>query len=617
VISVASLVVAATSAPPHILFIVSDDLGWDDLGFRSHQIRTPTLDKLASEGRVLNHYYVQDVCSPSRATFQTGRYPLHTTVNDWLRGTGVLPLNETITPQKLKPAGYVGHAVGKWHLGYAAWQYTPTFRGFESFYGFYTGGQDYFTHGGTTALDFHLEIGERCGLNCSEPQFDAVGVYSTHLFSARAEAIIAAHDPSAPLYLYLAYQAVHAPREVPASYADAYNATIDDTDRRVFAGMLSCMDEGIGNVTAALTKKGLLDNTFIVFTTDNGGPVPDTPGGDYVGSRNFPLRGGKHSIWEGGTRGTAFIWSGANTGLIQPALVGQPVEALMHAADWLPTLCSVAGVKGCGDTGLPLDGIDVSGPLFTNTTGGHQYILYGQHDDAPNAFTPYDDAVRDASGWKLIQGWGGKPADWSSSPPNLSAVDESAHCSTSNCAVDPLLNPYGLPPARMHLPRDLNCSATQPCCYIDFDMAPHHVADAADCCAVCQGMVGCVGWVFNANFNAPHPNCFPKSQMVPNKQQCRAGCTSGGHLSPPAPPSPAPPTPQKNGTMLFNVVDDPTEHDEVSAANPDIVARLSGVLNAFRATANTAVDPLNCSSPSGHVAPQGKYVVPWCTVKST
>lgn len=103
--------------------------------------------------------------------------------------------------------------------------------------------------------------------------------------------------------------------------------------------------------------------------------MPDTPGGDYVGSRNYPLRGGKHSIWEGGTRGTAFVWAGANTGLIPSSLVGQPVEALMHGVDWLPTICAVAGVKGCGDTGLPLDGIDESDPLFRNESSGHTYVV--------------------------------------------------------------------------------------------------------------------------------------------------------------------------------------------------------------------------------------------------
>lgn len=123
---------------------------------------------------------------------------------------------------------------------------------------------DYFTHGGDKALDFHLEIGERCGDNCSVGQFDAIGQYSTLLFTSRAVEIVKEHDVASPLFLYLAYQAVHAPREAPDSYVDAYNGVIQDQDRKVFAGMLTCMDEGIGNLTAALDARGMLSNTFVL-----------------------------------------------------------------------------------------------------------------------------------------------------------------------------------------------------------------------------------------------------------------------------------------------------------------------------------------------------------------
>jgi arylsulfatase A-like enzyme len=129
--------------------------------------------------------------------------------------------------------------------------------------------QDYFSHGGDKSLDFHLEIGERCGDNCTQPQWGAIGQYSTTLFTSRAVDIVEKHDPSTPLFLYLAYQAVHGPSEVPASYKDAYKGIIKDTHRQTFAGMLSCMDEGIGNVTAAMDKRGMLEDTFLVFTTDN------------------------------------------------------------------------------------------------------------------------------------------------------------------------------------------------------------------------------------------------------------------------------------------------------------------------------------------------------------
>jgi hypothetical protein len=201
--AVAAISAISAKPPPHIALIVSDDLGWDDVGFRSHQIKTPNIDRMASEGRVLNHYYVQDVCSPSRAAFQTGRYPLHNTVNDWLRNGPVgLPLNETLIPQKLAPAKYISHAIGKWHLGYACWGYTPTFRGYSSFYGFYSGGQDYFQHGSKNDLDFHLEEGKECGDNCSVPLWDARGHYSTTLFTTRAVEVVGKHPTDTPLFLY-------------------------------------------------------------------------------------------------------------------------------------------------------------------------------------------------------------------------------------------------------------------------------------------------------------------------------------------------------------------------------------------------------------------------------
>lgn len=599
--------VAASPPHPHIVLIVTDDLGWDDVGFRSNQIKTPNIDSLAAGGRVLNHYYVQDVCSPSRAGFQTGRYPLHTTVNDWLRTTGNLPVNETLLPQKLEAAGYESHAIGKWHLGAPTWEHTPTFRGYSSFYGFYGGGQDYFTHGGDKALDFHLEIGERCGLNCSQPQFEAIGQYSTTLFTSRAVKVVGDHDPAVPLFLYLAYQAVHSPSEVPSAYSDRYdggppyNTKITDSHRKIFAGMLTCMDEGIGNVTAALSAKDMLDDTLIIFTSDNGGPTTHTPGGDYVGARNYPLRGGKHSIWEGGTRVTALVWAGSSTQLMDKALVGTPVNDLMHGVDWLSTFCAVAGLTDCGAHGLPLDGIDMSGPIFHNTSGGHDYILYGQHDDAPNTYQPYDDAIRDAAGWKLIQGTGGKPDDWSQ--PVNSTIDDTPNevCTTPNCFADPLLSLYDLDPAAMEL--SVTCSTPsewQKACYPASDIAECEVSTPADCCAACSELAGCVGWTFNEESSGN--NCFQKSGLGKSKA---GNCTSGGAISP---------EPPQNRALLFNVVVDPGEHQDVFKENPTIVARLAAKLNEMRATEVTRGDRLECGTDQTVTTPQGTYLVPYCNV---
>eukprot|EP00466_Bigelowiella_natans_P019513 jgi/Bigna1/22283/gw1.87.10.1 len=324
---------ASIPTQPNVLWVVVDDLGWHDVGFRSHEILTPNVDALREGGLELTQYYVQSVCSPSRAAFLTGRYPLHNTVNDWIqvKKASALPLNETLLPEVLKQSGYATHAVGKWHLGFYKWKHTPTFRGFDSFYGFYSGGEDYFEHTSAGGYDMHHDAGPNCGNGCSRVAVEAQGRYSTKVFSEQAVKVIENHNASRPLFLYLAYQAVHSPAQVPASYRDRYNATIPDMKRRTFAGMLSCMDEGLGNVTAALKSRGLSDDLLVIFTTDNGGPIFT---GDAIGASNYPLKGGKHSIWEGGTRGTAVFWSSKR----KPPAPSATYSNLMHAADWVPTL---------------------------------------------------------------------------------------------------------------------------------------------------------------------------------------------------------------------------------------------------------------------------------------
>lgn len=181
-------------------------------------------------------------------------------------------------------------------MGIYKWSYTPTFRGFESFYGYYQGGEDYYTHITNKAYDFHEDNGLECGPNCSRLATEAYGTYSAYLFTQRAIDIINNHtknDNDKPLFLYLAYQSVHEPTEVPKQYEDAYNGIISNSKRKLFAGMVSCMDEGIGNITQVLEKNGYLDsNTVLIFTSDNGGPVPNE-----TGSTNFPLRGGKRTVW--------------------------------------------------------------------------------------------------------------------------------------------------------------------------------------------------------------------------------------------------------------------------------------------------------------------------------
>lgn len=493
--TLAALSAISAAGHPHVLFVVVDDLGFDDVGFRSGDIHTPHIDALAAHGVVLEQYYAQDVCSPSRASFLSGRYALHHSVVDWIPPASSygLPTNLTTMADVFKGAGYVTRAVGKWHLGFYKWDYTPTFRGFDSFVGFYTGGEDYFTHQSSGGYDFRNDTAPQCGENCSQVLWAAEGKYSTTVFAEEAVRLINDYDASQsdehPLFMYLAFQGVHAPGEAPQSYIDPYNVSIPDPKRRTFAGMLSCVDEGLGNVTHALSEKGMLNETVIVFTADNGGP---TTTGDGVGARNWPMRGGKHSVWEGGVRVTGLV-SGA---LLNPAVSGNTYSGLMHAADWLPTLATAAGIELPSEPGLAnIDGVS----QWDAINSGHQvsprqYLVVGNSTDlcTPQPSTQY--LLRDgdevgcgfsiindtgANLFKLIKGYGGGPDTWC----NTSSLPSGNSC-------------YNPPVLRMNTGEQ--CNATPGICFPgdDLDTIPSNTTDGSDCCDACVAMQVRCGGVF-------------------------------------------------------------------------------------------------------------------------
>lgn len=332
---------SSATSRPNIVFILADDLGWNDVGFHgSRQIPTPNLDALAYDGTILANYYVQPLCTPSRAALMTGRYPIRVGLqHDVIYSAQPygLFLNETIMPQYLKELGYDAHIVGKWHLGFFAKEYTPLHRGFDSHMGYYQGCEDYYDH--TYAADGLKQ--ESWGLDFRHNKSifkTAFGQYSTELFTRQAENIINNHNTSKPLYLYLPFQAVHSgndvtPLEAPWKYLkDLTN--IKSANRRLYAGMLSALDDAVGNITKSLFKRGILNNTIIVFSTDNGGPAN---GFDKNDANNWPLRGLKATIWEGGTHGVGFIWSP----LLEKSR--RISHQMLHVTDWLPTLLHAAG----------------------------------------------------------------------------------------------------------------------------------------------------------------------------------------------------------------------------------------------------------------------------------
>lgn len=374
---------------PHIVFILADDLGWNDVGFHgSNQIPTPNLDALAYSGLILNNYYVTPICTPTRAALMTGKYPIHTGMQHTVlfgaepRG---LPLSEVLLPQYLHARGYDCRIVGKWHLGHYRREYTPTHRGFRSHLGPWTGHHDYFDHTAVEKTYWGLDMRRDM-----RPAWDLHGRYSTDAFTEEAERVIGAHNASTPLFLYLAHVAPHSGNPynpLPAHDKDvAKHDIIPDYNRRRYAAMVHRVDESVGRVVEALRKKNMLRNAVIVFSTDNGGPAE---GFNLNAASNWPLRGVKHTLWEGGVRGAALLWSPL---LARPARVARQ---LMHVTDWLPTLYRAAG----GDpSALPtMDGVDLWDALSFDLDSNRTSVLHNIDD-------VYGVAAITVNQWKVVTG---------------------------------------------------------------------------------------------------------------------------------------------------------------------------------------------------------------------
>ena len=328
--------------PPHIVCLLADDLGYADVGFNGgREIATPHLDALARGGAVLESFYVQPVCSPTRATLMTGRFVTHHGVYTVVRPHAEwgLPLAERTLAQALREAGYTTAICGKWHLGEFDPAYRPMQRGFDLQYGHWFGAIDYFTHKRDGMRDWYRN---------DQPCADTG--YSTHLIAQEACRIIRAQPADRPLFLYVPFNAVHGPHQVPAKYSEPY-AKLKGA-RRIYAGMVAAMDEAVGQIVAALEETGLRTNTLITFSSDNGGPAPGKV------TDNGPLRAGKGTIYEGGIRVCAFAtWPGH-------IAAGQRIRDPLHIGDWYPTLLRLAGAPL--EQALPVDGRDL-GPLLTGT----------------------------------------------------------------------------------------------------------------------------------------------------------------------------------------------------------------------------------------------------------
>ncbi|XP_012941568.1 arylsulfatase B [Aplysia californica] len=390
---------------PNIIFVLADDYGFNDIGYHGSQIFTPNLDKLASDGVKLENYYVQPICTPTRSQLMSGRYQIHTGLQHaiiWPEQPNGLPLDSPTMADKMKEAGYATHMVGKWHLGFYKDEYLPWNRGFDSYFGYLTGSENYNNHK-RTFMDgkWYLDLCDQDG-----PAHNESGHYSGHLFTEKAIDVVQAHDPSKPLFMYLAYQSVHSPLQVPKPYERKYKH-IKDRNRRKYAGMVSVLDEGVGNLTQALKDKGLWDNTILVFSTDNGGQV-------YEGGNNFPLRGWKASLWEGGFHGVGFVSGG------RLPVSGVVNRELIHVSDWFPTLVGLA--QGSLNGTKPLDGVDQWDTISQGAPSKRTVLLHNIDPLHPRVGVPlyndtFDTTVRAAvrvGHMKLITG---NPSNGSWVPP--------------------------------------------------------------------------------------------------------------------------------------------------------------------------------------------------------
>jgi arylsulfatase A-like enzyme len=380
VLAFLALVPVTRAKPPHILYIVADDIGWKDLGFQgSPDIKTPHLDQLAAEGARLQRFYVQPMCTPTRAALMTGRYPFRyglQTIVIPSKGTYGLATDEYTLPQTLKDAGYRTEMIGKWHLGHADRKYWPRQRGFDYHYGAVLGEIDYFTRTSHDVLDWQRD---------NEPVKEEG--YVTQLLGADAVKRIEAHDASKPLFLYLAFTAAHTPYQATPEYLEKFKHIADET-RRAYAGQIACMDDEVGKVLAALEKTGMRKDTLIVFHSDNGGTRDTRLTGEgsvkTVPCDNGPLRAGKGMLYEGGTLVPAIAnWPGR--------IPAGEVKEVMHVVDMLPTLAKLAGATTAKSKAL--DGIDVWPAISAGKPSGRSEVVYNVE--------PFRAAIRQGD-WKLV-----------------------------------------------------------------------------------------------------------------------------------------------------------------------------------------------------------------------
>jgi len=372
-----------STTAPHILFILVDDLGWAGVEYHhgpcdprdeacrqaKRETNTPRINALARHGIRLEQHYAFQKCSPSRCALQSGRLPQHVNLqntpvesmnpNDPISGYNGIPRNMTGMGEKMQALGYKTHFIGKWDVGMATPQHTPKGRGYDTALFYFQHSNDYWTkvadvkaHGEVSiCYNSSMPIRDLFEINATyrgpvqDDSLLSTDMYEEEIFKTRAKQIIADHaaaKDNQPLFLFYSSHLVHAPLEVPEWYQNEVQRLamrgggINFTSKRrmIYAAMTLYFDQAVGELVDELRHQHMYDNTLIVFTSDNGGPIYEIGG-----ANNHPLKGGKFSDWEGGVKTNAFV----SGGYVPSHRRNTRHDSIVSIADWYPTLCEIGG----------------------------------------------------------------------------------------------------------------------------------------------------------------------------------------------------------------------------------------------------------------------------------
>jgi len=312
-------------------------MGFEDI----NAFPTPTLHTLQNEGITLNNYYTDITCTPSRASLLTGMYAVNTGLTSALLHNNPYGLSghQTIG-DTFRENGYTTSLIGKWHLGYARNEFHPLNNGFDYFYGILNGASDHYSKKIGNVRDLYENYSPIVN-----------NTYSTSLYTEKALSTL---QHETPFFTVISYQAVHTPLQVPEKFLDPCRSIINRY-RRIYCGMMVAIDESLRLIVHHLKSRGMYDDTLIFITTDNGGQP-------WFGASNYPLRGGKNSLWEGGSRAIGVLTGGHTLSSFGT------YTGLVHISDIYPTVASLLNLS-LQNREL-LDGIDFSEALMNNDKGG-------------------------------------------------------------------------------------------------------------------------------------------------------------------------------------------------------------------------------------------------------